>query len=347
MVHYNSTDYIKVFTENSLNVEAVLQHKLSQFNGKLYKYYSLANEYTVSNIENDILYYNKPAFFNDPLDCYWGNNPEEILCALLTVLLIDPALKWPKEIIDIFYDMIYHNPISYSSQVIIANHVHKICQEKNLIINHKDLFSCDTKIRAKNLIKLLVQDKADENFIQYVFNYAYNSEQQNNMWEAINQVFSITCFANSFDNILMWSHYANKHTGICVEYDFTSLPLTCNIIKTLFPVEYTAKRQCLPILISYNDKNKLKINDLNPTTFQIVKNLITKSDIWSYEKEWRSIVWTKSLDQQKFRLPIISKIFLGVNISELDKKRILSIADQKSIPTIQMHLSPSEYKFLL
>lgn len=29
----------------------------------------------------------------------------------------------------------------------------------------------------------------------------------------------IYCFTKSEDNILMWSHYANEHKGICLEFD--------------------------------------------------------------------------------------------------------------------------------
>lgn len=33
----------------------------------------------------------------------------------------------------------------------------------------------------------------------------------------------VTCFSESNDDTLMWSHYAEGHTGFCVEYDFHGL----------------------------------------------------------------------------------------------------------------------------
>ncbi len=29
----------------------------------------------------------------------------------------------------------------------------------------------------------------------------------------------VICFSSNYDNILMWSHYANNHKGICIEFD--------------------------------------------------------------------------------------------------------------------------------
>jgi hypothetical protein len=28
----------------------------------------------------------------------------------------------------------------------------------------------------------------------------------------------VLCFSEKYDNILMWSHYAKSHTGLCVEF---------------------------------------------------------------------------------------------------------------------------------
>ena len=39
----------------------------------------------------------------------------------------------------------------------------------------------------------------------------------------LNDCAYITCFSETPDNMLMWSHYANAHQGFCVEYDFNNL----------------------------------------------------------------------------------------------------------------------------
>mgnify|MGYP003462467736 FL=1 len=39
----------------------------------------------------------------------------------------------------------------------------------------------------------------------------------------IKQWMYLKCFTESYDNNLMWAHYANHSRGICVEYDITKL----------------------------------------------------------------------------------------------------------------------------
>ena len=47
---------------------------------------------------------------------------------------------------------------------------------------------------------------------------------------------TVTCFsASGWDNQLMWSHYANSYSGICVEYDFEKMD---KFIGFMYPVKY-------------------------------------------------------------------------------------------------------------
>lgn len=51
---------------------------------------------------------------------------------------------------------------------------------------------------------------------------------------------TITCFTSSgWNNQLMWSHYANSYSGICVEYDLTKME---EFFGLMYPVQYTEER---------------------------------------------------------------------------------------------------------
>lgn len=50
----------------------------------------------------------------------------------------------------------------------------------------------------------------------------------------------ICCFSKLYDSILMWSHYADYHKGICLKFDMTKDPF---FFLTPMPVIYS---QCLP-----------------------------------------------------------------------------------------------------
>lgn len=77
----------------------------------------------------------------------------------------------------------------------------------------------------------------------------------------------LASFSERNDSILMWSHYANEHRGICVGYSLKDILSHC----TIFPVIYDDK---LPQF----DENAA----VSPT-------VLTKYIDWSYEKEWRII----------------------------------------------------------
>ena len=49
------------------------------------------------------------------------------------------------------------------------------------------------------------------------------------------------CLSENNSSVLMWSHYADNHKGICIEYDFESIKNNKLIYYSLFPVNYTAK----------------------------------------------------------------------------------------------------------
>jgi hypothetical protein len=77
--------------------------------------------------------------------------------------------------------------------------------------------------------------------------------------------YAISCFTPDYKNMLMWSHYANNHIAVCLEFDITGL------IEQLHPVFYTKK---MPLM-------DWKSDNLNLT--------LIKSSAWNYENEWRYV----------------------------------------------------------
>lgn len=166
--------------------------------------------------------------------------------------------------------------------------------------------------------------------------------------KGVGRAVGIACFAQRWNNVLMWSHYANKHTGICVEYDF-DLPFDTASNSLLLPVEYTSMRPLLPVeKLGVIEDGELKVNDAEIASLfsQVLKALITKSEIWEYEQEWRHIVFVKDQEKRLVSLPIISKIIMGVNISDENKKMITEFAEMHSIPLYQARLKEDRYEMV-
>ena len=77
---------------------------------------------------------------------------------------------------------------------------------------------------------------------------------------------SLSCFSEECDNILLWSHYANEHKGICLEYktvvndEYICLLLDNINMKINYPV---------PMLkVNYVEKQLEKINTFLLSIFQ-------------------------------------------------------------------------------
>jgi hypothetical protein len=80
----------------------------------------------------------------------------------------------------------------------------------------------------------------------------------------------LLCMAERNDDILMWSHYADSHKGICLEFEATSnTQLFCEAV----PVKYADTYTAFPLLGGGRE--------------WVNRVLLTKSSHWKYEKEWR------------------------------------------------------------
>lgn len=84
----------------------------------------------------------------------------------------------------------------------------------------------------------------------------------------------VTCFAERNDDHLMWSHYADRQTGFCLEFDTSQEPFS-----KVREVDY----QDVYPEISMVDAL------INNNYGQFINLLYIKSNSWKYEKEWRCI----------------------------------------------------------
>ena len=94
----------------------------------------------------------------------------------------------------------------------------------------------------------------------------------------------LLCFTKDWTNILLWSHYADKHKGICLGFDLKE--------GTFEEVEYVDKR----LRPEFDDKEQLTL----PESLQQRLHILKASD-WTYEQELRILV---NLSTAKFEDPL-------------------------------------------
>lgn len=115
----------------------------------------------------------------------------------------------------------------------------------------------------------------------------------------------VLSLTTNHDNLLMWAHYANNHTGFVIGFDSHHI-----FFKDVDAVNYSSARLC------FNDiKDSKKQNQS-----LLYRNIFSKSLDWSYEREWRIFkVWVHKITPIKNNiigliecpLEVIKKIYLG------------------------------------
>lgn len=141
------------------------------------------------------------------------------------------------------------------------------------------------------------------------------------------------CLTPVPDSMLMWSHYSDRHRGICLEFDKDS-----DLIGMGHQVRY---RDTYPELLPQTAKNDL------------LELVLTKSKDWSYEKEFRiiasSLEGPTKLCDEFVLLPegALTGIILGCECT--NQLEILSIVKDHcpSIAVKQMVRVPNHYKLTI
>lgn len=88
------------------------------------------------------------------------------------------------------------------------------------------------------------------------------------------------CFGKTWSNPVMWAHYAEKHSGVCLGFAIEP--------SVLSEVEYTDKKIDVELGV-HLPRGGLSAELLN-------KVLLTKSTSWKYEAEWRVLSQLKTPD---------------------------------------------------
>lgn len=109
------------------------------------------------------------------------------------------------------------------------------------------------------------------------------------------KIWAIGCFSKRRDSILMWAHYAKKHTGVIIGFDTTQVPFNRPGFLALLEVEYGRER---PVFIHRRTTDEFE------ESFHLVAR--SKSEDWAYEEEVRIVVPLSSLVEARF-MPLVAK----------------------------------------
>lgn len=185
----------------------------------------------------------------------------------------------------------------------------------------------------------------------------------------------VTCFSEINDNFLMWSHYASKHMGICLEFTIEDQEkFLYEIVLTKEPQYNGDENQLSGHLaqhaiytgqvrkVTYNDRqaainffafagafeNEDDVDLVHLTkshwhgyAHQLEQVFCCKTSPWNDEKEWRAIEINfdraKTPEERTRHYPIesLSAIYFGLKTPQSIKNRIAKIYKRKYDATVR------------
>ena len=155
------------------------------------------------------------------------------------------------------------------------------------------------------------------------------------------QIFSkdwrLICFSRIRDSIIMWSHYADEHKGVVIEFDTCKEPFyNSNGDVIIVSVKYSKNK---PKYIHSHDYKKYE-NNIN----NIARSKFTD---WKYESEVRIIVPNGILKDNKFlNIPVksIKSVMCGCRIDPSHRMRLIEMLAKDPFKEIDIYQSSIDEK---
>jgi Protein of unknown function (DUF2971) len=123
----------------------------------------------------------------------------------------------------------------------------------------------------------------------------------------------VLALSETYASALMWSHYADHHRGLCLEYDTSKFS-----VPNLGSVDYRAPRA-----LRAHDLYLWKVRQNDEARIRIFKTYFyAKSDEWSYEREWRDINDKVGVHPLHFQL---TGVHFGMRIDQTVRQTIIKI----------------------
>ncbi|MEM1153933.1 MAG: DUF2971 domain-containing protein [Pseudomonadota bacterium] len=147
--------------------------------------------------------------------------------------------------------------------------------------------------------------------------------------EKVHNRVGVCCFSRVFDQVLMWSHYSAKHTGVVIGYDLERLKSASdNIVGT--DVDYRWHREKLKAG-SYAGSFGPEGNGLA----YFYRKLATKHPLWAYEQEFR-LMALRMIGYVGVPADAIKEIYFGCQVDPVVRKVLLDTTAAMAIPKFDM-----------
>ena len=342
----------------------------------------VATIYDIENIRHGVVYAQTPLNMNDPFDSMIGYSPEKMYedCISMLVeeldiednnikIIIAQLLKYKSvgklaEFVSLLNEL---KKFLFSRQVVMhqvnvpivifirqnLNILYAKCPKKIKNVLSKEIFAAFLLIVSQmEKVDITEENLSDMFKLDKILDELYNKaiEVRDNIYIPSLRTFlaklTVSCFSVSgWDNQLMWSHYANSYSGICIEYDFNQIK---DAIGFIYPVEYTTERPTLSLqdlgVKGFDLGAETSIRSCEPNMGAILSYLLAKNVCWNYEKEWRIINVGEENTPLFINLPFVKSITFGMNIDPICKHLLWDICKEKGIECYEIVIGTENFE---
>lgn len=298
----------------------------------IYKY--LDEKGAIKTIKRNSVLLRTPLEFNDPFDSIFYISPEEMARAFKLYMNYSLFKKLYDEIV------VNKKKPTFLGKITAANIKNDLPVIKKAGRYKKKMYIQANLNYAYKVLKINLKD------VKKQF-----SEMMKTTMDSLKGIAIVSCFGSINDSILMWSHYANKHKGACIEFEIDDKDFRkVNYSPKLLNFSFT---DALEIYFSHEIANK-EIDTNDPDKQFLLEPIFTKSIDWEYEGEIRC-VFSKMVEDERIykiidddgeektllKMPKIKRIYLGCNAKEDFIKTISDIAGD--IPVVKMKKCEDKY----
>jgi hypothetical protein len=141
----------------------------------------------------------------------------------------------------------------------------------------------------------------------------------------------ILCLSEKFDDILMWSHYANCHSGYVLGFEVKADP---TFFAPLFRIKYDEN---YPVFSHITEPQKI-----------VEKGMITKSLRWNYEAEVRII--KHQIGLIPYKKSALKEVILGCKVSDENQALMatwLATNEYRHVTMKKARVSGSSYELII
>lgn len=174
---------------------------------------------------------------------------------------------------------------------------------------------------------------------KYASNRVFMQERAQEMSQTLPggmQSYRVCSFSATWEPILLWSHYADAHRGICIGFSADN-----DDFGSALAVEYSAEVPSIEFLSQVSDESLMR------------SLILTKADVWSYEEEFRLITHEPATYPQipliehryRYQPAQLSEVILGCEIRPEDEANVREWIAEHALPVNLYRAKRSASKF--